>query len=87
MKDRGRDGRLLVGAGQDLHVPVPGASGEVAIYAHSSGQMRVACDSGGTIDGVPFTGEHPLAAGEVVEAAGVTMVLMPWTHPGGASDG
>ena len=87
MKDRGRDGRILIGQGRDVHVPVEAAEGEVAIYAHSSGQIRVVCEQGGAIDGVAFAVEHPLAAGEVVEAAGVTLVLMPWTHPRGSASG
>lgn len=78
MKDRGRDGRILVGAGRDAHVRVARATGEVEIYANPSGQMRVACTQGGTIDGVPWKGEHPIGAGQVVVAAGVTLLLLPW---------
>jgi hypothetical protein len=78
MKDRGRDGRVLIGPGRDVHVCVPKAAGEVELYANNSGQMRVFCEAGGTIDGTAFAGEHPLAAGQVVCAAGVTFVLMPW---------
>jgi hypothetical protein len=81
MKDRGRDGRILIGAGKDVHVRVPNATGEVEVFAASTGQMRVACDGGGTIDGVAFRGEHPVAAGQLVEAVGVTFVLLPW-RPG-----
>jgi hypothetical protein len=40
--------------------------------------VRVACEAGGTIDGVAFRGEHPLAAGQVVEARGVSFQLLPW---------
>lgn len=78
MKDRGRDGRILIGPGKDVHVRVARATGEVEVFATNTGQVRVACEAGGTIDGVPFRGEHPLAAGQVVEAAGVGLVLMPW---------
>ena len=80
MKDRGRDGRILIGAGNDVHVRVPRATGEVEVFATSSGQMRVAAAEG-TIDGVPFRGEHPLAAGQIVEAAGTSFLLLPW-RPG-----
>jgi hypothetical protein len=78
MKDRGRDGRILLGPGRDVHVRVPRATGEVELFTTPAGQMRVTCPAGGTIDGQPFRGEHPLGAGEVVEAAGITFVLMPW---------
>lgn len=78
MKDRGRDGRLLVGPGQDVHVRVARATCEVEIYANPAGQMRVACAQEGTIDGAPFRGEHPVAAGQVVVAGGITLVMLPW---------
>jgi hypothetical protein len=81
MKDRGRDGRVLLGAGRDVHVRVPKATGEVEVYATSSGQVRVHCAAGGTIDGAHFRGEHPVAAGQVVVAAGISFVLYPW-QPG-----
>ena len=78
MKDRGRDGRILMGAGNDVHVRVMRATAEVEVFATSSGQMRVACAQGGTIDGVPFQGEHPLAAGQRIEAGGISFQLLPW---------
>jgi hypothetical protein len=81
MKDRGRDGRLLIGPGKDVHVRVPNATGEVEVFATNTGHMRVACDAGGKIDGVSFRGEHPIAAGQLVEAAGITFTLLPW-RPG-----
>lgn len=81
MKDRGRDGRLLIGPGRDVHARVAAATGEVEVFATNTGQIRVACDAGGSIDGVPFRGDHPVAAGQLVQAAGVTFVLLPW-HPG-----
>ena len=79
MKDRGRDGRILLGAGRDVHVTVPSATGEVELYANNSGQMRVFCEAGGSIDGTVFKGEHPVAAGQIVEAAGITFLLLPWS--------
>lgn len=81
MKDRGRDGRLLIGPGRDVHARVAAATGEVEVFATNTGQIRVACDAGGSIDGVPFRGDHPVAAGQLVQAVGVTFVLLPW-HPG-----
>ncbi|MBL8755798.1 MAG: hypothetical protein JNK15_21050 [Planctomycetes bacterium] len=78
MKDRGRDGRILMGPSADVHVRVARATGEVELFTTSSGQVRVACATGGTIDGVVWKGEHPLAAGQMVEAAGITFHVMPW---------
>jgi len=78
MKDRGRDGRILIGPGRDVHVTVAKATGEVELFANNDGQMRVFCEQGGSIDGTVFKGEHPVAAGQVIEAAGITFLLLPW---------
>ncbi len=78
MKDRGKDGRLLLGPGRDCHVRVGSATAEVELFATNTGQMRVACAAGGKIDGAPFRGEHPVDAGQIVEAGGVSFVLLPW---------
>jgi hypothetical protein len=78
LKDRGRDGRILLGPGKDVHVRVPAATGEVELFAHKTGQVRVRADGGGTIDGKPFSGEHPVAAGSTVTAMGISFVLLPW---------
>ena len=79
LKDRGRDGRILIGKGSDVHVSVPHASAEVEVFAHKSGQIRVRCEQGGTIDGKPFADEHPVDPGALVQAGGVTLVLLPWS--------
>ena len=78
MKDRGRDGRILIGPGKDAHVTVAKATGEVEIFSNNSGQMRVFSQEGGSIDGTVFKGEHPVAAGQIIEACGITLILMPW---------
>ncbi|MBL8722488.1 MAG: hypothetical protein JNK49_00495 [Planctomycetes bacterium] len=78
LKDRGRDGRIVLGPGADVHVRVGSATGEVEVYANPSGQMRVVADSG-TLDGVPFRGDHPVAAGQLVVAGGISFVLLPWS--------
>ncbi|MCA8942612.1 MAG: hypothetical protein KDB80_08665 [Planctomycetes bacterium] len=78
MKDRGRDGRILIGRSSDVHVRVPDADSEVEIHASKDGQIRVRCAAGGTIDGRPFSGEEPVAAGALVRCGNVTFVLQPW---------
>ncbi len=80
LKDRGRDGRICVGAGSDVHVRVASATAEVEVFGSKTGQLRVRCASGGTIDGVAFADEHPVDAGAVVDAGGVRFVLMPWNR-------
>lgn len=78
LKDRGRDGRICLGPGADVHVRVAGATAEVELYGTKTGQMRVRCQSGGDIDGRPFQDEHPVDAGAVVRAGGLSFVLLPW---------
>ncbi len=80
MKDRGRDGRILIGAAKDAHICVPGADEEVEIFANKDGQIRVRCKAGGEMDGRPFSGEHPITAGAMLSCAGVTFTLHPWSH-------
>lgn len=79
MKDRGRDGRILIGPGSDAHVRVAGARGTVEIYAGSDGRIRVRTQGSGTIDGVPFDAEHPIAGGAFVAAQGIGFTVQPWT--------
>lgn len=78
MKDKGRDGRILLGAGQDCHVQVPGATGEVELFADRDGQIKVRVSGQGEIAGAPFKDEHPVVPGALVRACGITFTLMPW---------
>lgn len=80
LKDRGRDGRICIGAGSDVHVRVASATAEVEVFGSKTGQLRVRCATGGTIDGVAFADEHPVDAGAVVDAGGVRFVMMPWNR-------
>lgn len=80
LKDRGRDGRILIGAGPNVHVPVPSASGVAEVFAGRDGQIRIRCEGPGTIDGRPFQGEHPATAGSIVSCAGMSFVLQPWSR-------
>ena len=80
LKDRGRDGRILMGPGKDVHIRVPLAQAEVEVYASRSGQICVRCVSGGQIDGQPFRDEHPVTAGAAIEAAGISFVVQPWSR-------
>ena len=68
----------VAGQDYDAHVRVASACGEVEVFAHKTGQIRVRCDGPGTIDGKPFTGEHPVEAGVPIVAAGIGLVLLPW---------
>jgi hypothetical protein len=77
MKDRGRDGRILIGNNKDAHVPVPSDGPEVELFAGLDGQVRIRFEGNGSMDGRPFTGEHPVTAGVVVVCGGVAFVLLP----------
>ncbi len=80
LKDRGRDGRICLGASQDVHIRVASATAEVELFGTKVGQIRVRCVSGGEIDGVPFRDEHPVDAGATVRAGGMSFVLLPWAR-------
>jgi hypothetical protein len=79
MKDRGRDGRILIGAAKDSHARVPNAEGEVEVFASKDGQIRVRFEGQGEMDGRPFSGEHPVTAGATVTCGNITFVLQPWS--------
>ncbi len=79
MKDRGRDGRIVIGPSRDGHIKVADADGEVEVYAGRDGQIRVRYEGAGEMDGKPFSGEHPVTAGATVSCGGVTLVLQPWS--------
>lgn len=79
LKDRGRDGRILIGADAESHIRVPGARGTLELFAGSDGRIRVRAEGGGEIDGVPFDGEHPVAGGVFVSALGVGFSIQPWS--------
>ncbi len=81
-KDRGRDGRICIGAGKDVHVRVAAATSEIELFASKAGQLRVRCAAGGEVDGERFVDERPLHAGATVRAGGVSFVLMPWSPRG-----
>ncbi len=78
LKDRGRDGRILIGNAKDAHVPLGVATPEVELFASKDGQIRVRwAGNGGTIDGRPFSGEHPVIPGTVVTCGEVSFMLLP----------
>jgi len=77
LKDRGRDGRILIGQARDAHVSVSVPGPEVELYSGLDGQIRVRCEGGGVMDGRPFTGDHPVAAGASVTCGQISFVLLP----------
>lgn len=80
MKDRGRDGRVLIGSARDAHVRVPAAKAEVELYAERDGRLFVHCDEGLTIDGREVRGRHPVPPSGVVRADGIEFVVLPWSR-------
>lgn len=82
LKDRGRDGRICIGPGKDVHVRVEAATAEVELFVSKTGQLRLRCSAGGEVDGVRFEDERPVDAGAMVRAGGVSFVLAPWSPRG-----
>ncbi|MFO1051847.1 MAG: hypothetical protein U1F36_06500 [Planctomycetota bacterium] len=78
MKDRGRDGRILIGPARDSHVVVPGADSEVEVYSDRDGRIRVRVPTAGELDGRPIHGEHPASAGVTIRCGSVSFVMLPW---------
>lgn len=78
MKDRGRDGRILVGPAEDAHVRV-GTGPEIEIYSNGTGQICVRIPKGADAEmgGRPIRGEHPVIPGELVRCGGSAFVLQP----------
>ncbi|MGE0143241.1 MAG: hypothetical protein AB7I19_06600 [Planctomycetota bacterium] len=81
MKDRGRDGRILIGANPDAHVVVAGADVELELFADRDGRVMVRAPQGATMDGKPIAGEYPLSAGVEVRAGNLSFVALPWQRP------
>lgn len=81
MRDRGRDGRVLIGPSADAHVRVPDGCPEVEVFARKDGQVRIRCDGKGSMDGRPFSGEHPVTAGALVRCGALSFVLQPLSRP------
>ena len=79
MRDRGRDGRILIGSSADAHVRTQYDQPEIEIFSLKDGQVRVAFEGKGTIGGRPFRGEHPASPGDVVTCGDVSFVLQPWS--------
>jgi hypothetical protein len=77
MKDRGRDGRILIGPVQDAHVRTPHPQPVVELFATRDGQVRVRCEGEGEVNGKPFSGEHPVEAGALVRCGEVCFALQP----------
>lgn len=78
MKDRGRDGRILIGPSRDAHVVVAGLQQEIEVFADRDGRIRVAVPGPATMDGRPFSGEHPVTAGASIAVGEVSLVMVPW---------
>ena len=78
MKDRGRDGRILIGPGRDAHVLVPGAEVEIEVFADRDGRIQVRLPEAGELDGKPISGEYPASAGAALRCGGISLVMLPW---------
>ena len=81
MKDRGRDGRILIGSSKDVHVRTPHDQPEIELFATKDGQIRVRFDGTGEMNGQPFSKEHPVEAGALVRCGEVALVLQPLPAP------
>jgi hypothetical protein len=83
MKDRGRDGRVVIGSSADAHVWVDGADADVELFADRTGELRCVAPRDGEVDGRPFSGEAAVPAGAVVRCGRIAFTVVPRTGCGG----
>lgn len=77
LKQGGRDGRILIGRGREVHVRVPHAEPELYLYAPGRGRICVHFDGTGEVDGEPFTQDGELGAGATVTCGKIRFRLLP----------
>ncbi len=77
IKQGGKDGRVWIGRGKEVHVRVPHAEPELFLFAPGRGRLRVCFAGVGTIDGDEFTGERELDAGCSVRCGQIAFRVLP----------
>ena len=77
VKQGGKDGRIFIGRGREVHIRVPSTEPELFIYAPGPGRLRIFFDGTGEIDGKEFRGEAELQAGCSVSCASISFRILP----------
>ncbi len=77
MKQGGKDGRIWIGRGREVHVRVPHAEPELYLYSPKPGVLRLYFDGPGELDGKSFKGEIELGSGSQVQCGGISFRILP----------
>ncbi|MFQ5504215.1 MAG: hypothetical protein ACE5F1_05375 [Planctomycetota bacterium] len=77
VKQGGKDGRIFVGRGKEVHVRVPATEPELYIYAPVPGRLTVHFAGSGEIDGKEFRGDAELIPGCQVICGGISFRILP----------
>ncbi|MCB9918831.1 MAG: hypothetical protein H6832_10560 [Planctomycetes bacterium] len=77
MKQGGRDGRVAIGRGREVHIRVPHKGPELYLQAPGRGRLCVHFEGDGEIDGVSFRGTRELHAGAQVRCGQVQFRVLP----------
>ena len=77
IKQGGKDGRVEIGRGREVHVRVPHAEAELYLYSPGRGRLCVHFDGSGEIDGEGFRGTKELHAGAVVRCGQIQFRVLP----------
>lgn len=77
IKQGGKDGRIAIGRGREVHVRVPQAEPELYLFSPGRGRLSVHFDGSGEIDGTAFRGTHALHAGATVRCGEIQFRVLP----------
>ena len=77
LKQGGKDGRIRIGRGREVHVRVPQAEPELYLYSPKPGVLRLFFDGPGQVDGRKFQGEIELGSGNHVQCGGISFRILP----------
>lgn len=77
VKQGGKDGRVQIGRGREVHVRVPHNEAELYLYSPGRGRLCVHFAGQGEIDGKPFSGSQDLHPGAHVRCGEIQFRVKP----------
>ncbi len=78
IKQGGKDGRVLIGRGKEVHIRVRETEPELYLWSPGRGALHVSFAGAGEIDGISFTGDRPLAPGATVACGSIRFRVRPF---------
>ena len=77
VKQGGKDGRVIIGRGKEVHVRVPHAEAELFLFSPGRNRLSVHFAGVGTIDGEEFSGDRELSSGSHVTCGKIQFRVLP----------